>query len=926
MTHEGLSPGSHGTPPFAGRARECRELDRMLERVRGGESAALVIRGEAGIGKTELMSYCTRQASGFRIAHVAGVESELEVPYAVLHQLCGPMLEDLANLPEPQERALQIAFGLASGNAPDRFLVGLAVLGLLAEVAAKRPLLCTIDDAQWIDGASSQILGFVGRRLLAESVLLLFAVRETADERLLPDLPALTLEGLTNDDAQALLMAAIPGQLDAQVRDRIVAETRGNPLGLLELPRGMSQAELAGGLAVPATAPLSGHLQDHYLRRVQGLPEPTQQLLLIAAADPTGDATLVWRAAQTQGVGRDAAAVAESEQLLEIGSQVRFRHPLVRSAAYAAGSPEHRSAAHLALAAATDATIDPERRLWHLAAAATEPDEDLAGDLERMASRAQARGGVAAAAAMLERSASLTAESEPRADRALASANAHLRAGAFDAARGMLLDGAAAATNDLQRARAEQLWGQIESTSNAGRDAPVRLLQAAARLKPLDSELERETYLEAWVASLIAGRHAPAGGHLVDVSEAARSALQSSQASRPRDLLLRGLATVITDGRTAAAPSLRLAVDAFLTDQASGEDWLRWGHVAQVAATLLWDFDGWATLSARHVELARASSALAPLSVALNGYGLVAAWCGDFEAVAALAAEETAVKEVTGIGLESVGALALAAYRGQPADVPLISAAASESTARGKGYAAQFGYWATAVLDNGLARHADALTAAERAAEATEVDGPYATVWVLPELIEAAVRTGGMAAAEDALERLSAATLADSDWASGIEARSRALVSEGDTAERLYAEAIERLGRTRLRPELGRAHLLYGEWLRREGRRADARDQLRTAYDLFGQMGAHGFGERARAELVSTGEKVLRREADTTHELTAQEAHIARLARDGRTNAEIGAEMFISARTVEWHLRKVFSKLGITSRKGLQQALPLRRS
>jgi hypothetical protein len=466
-------------PAFRGRARERREVDRLLDGVRRGESAALIIRGEAGIGKTALLHYCDRQAAGCRVARLAGVESELELPYAAVHQLCSPMLNELAGLPQPQQRALQVTFGLTTGSAPDRFLVGLAVLSLLAETAVARPLVCLVDDAQWLDAASAQVLGFVARRLLAESVLLLFAVRETADEQLFPALPTLTLSGLTDDDARALLTAAVPGHLDVKVRDRLVAETRGHPLALLELAHGMSDAELAGGFAVPATTPLSVHLHDHYLRRVRDLPEPTRRLMLLAAADPTGDATLLWRAGRSLGLGRHEAAAATSQQLVEIGARVRFRHPLVRSAAYAAAPPQERSAAHRALAAATDTHLDPDRRMWHEAAAATEPDEAIATALEEAAARAQARAGSAAAAAFLQRSAALTAEPGRRADRALAATLAYLHAGAFDTARGLLAQAESDAFHDLQRARVEQLRGQIEWASVAGRDAPVLLQQAA---------------------------------------------------------------------------------------------------------------------------------------------------------------------------------------------------------------------------------------------------------------------------------------------------------------------------------------------------------------------------------------------------------------------------------------------------------------
>ena len=909
------------TPAFRGRIGERRTLDGALERVRGGESAVLVIRGEPGIGKTALLSYCARQASDCRVTHIAGVESEMELPFAALHQLCGPVLGELVTLPEPQERALRVAFGLAVGSAPDRLLVGLAVLSLLAEVAAKRPMVCLVDDGQWLDEASAQALAFVGRRLLAESVLLVFAVRD-ADERLFPGLPALTLEGLPDEDARTLLADVIPGHLDEQVRDRIIAETQGNPLALLELPRVMSQAELAGGFGVPPTATVPGHLQARYLRRVQELPGPTRRLMLLAAADPTGDATLLWRAAQTLGVGRQAAEAAEAERLLEVGERVRFRHPLMRSAAYAAGSADDRRAAHVALAAATDQQTDHERRVWHLAAAATGPDEDLAAELERSADRAQARGGLPAAAAFLQRSVTLTADPGRRAERALAAAHADLHAGAYDAALGLLAEADAAAIDDLQRARVELLRGQINRAARSGREAPVLLLRAAKRLESLDPRLARDTYLDAWGAALVAGRFARPGANLLDVSAAARSAPAAPQDPHPGDLLLDGLATLIIGGPAAAMPSLRRAVDAFLGRQVSADRWLHWGVSASNAALALWDLDSWARVSARQVELARASGALAPLAAALNVHRSIAIWRGDFEAATSLGVEEDAVKDVTGTRRASYGALFLAAYQGRPVEASrLFSETVTDATARGEGLGSQIANWATAILHNGLGHYAEALAAAEEAADGNY--GPF-TALVLPELVEAAVRTGKVGQAGDALRRLSATTIEGADWAAGLEARTQALLSDGQVAEQCYAEAIQRLGRTGLRPELARARLLYGEWLRRENRRVDARDHLRTAYDMFTAMGAEGFAERTRRELVATGEKVQKREAETYNQLTAQEEHIARLARDGRSNPEIGAELFLSARTIEWHLRKVFGKLGITSRKGLQDALSTR--
>ena len=895
----------------------------MLDSVRDGKSAVLVIRGDAGIGKTALMQYCARQASGCQVAQIAAVESELEMPFAALHQLCAPMLDDnLDALPTPQQQALRVAFGLERGNASDRFVVGLAVLGLLAEVGAKRPLVCLVDDAQWLDEPSRQVLGFVGRRLLAEAVVLLLAVRETGDEQLFP-LSTTTLEGLTEEDARALLTAAVPGHLDDQVRDRIVAETRGNPLGLIELPRGMSPGELAGGFGAPPTGTTAGHLEEHYLRRIRALPEPTQRLMGVAAADPTGDATLLWRAAQTLGVTHSAAAAAATQQLLAIDSRVRFRHPLVRSAAYAAGSPEDRSDAHLALAEATDGQADPERRVWHLAAAATGPDEAVAAQLERAAATAQSRAGLAAAAAFLQRSVELTAEPERRAERALAAAHAHMRAGAFDAALGLLAEARAVAIDDVQLGRMERLRGQVQYASNPGPEAPVLLLEAATTLAPLDVHLARETYLDAWMASFVAGPYARPGGRLSEVSRAAGSAPPPAAGAPPCDLFLDGLAKLVTHGHAAGAPGVRVAVDTFLGDEVSDNDFIQWGHLATLAACSLWDWKSWEALSAKHVQVARASGALAPLAIALNGRSVYAAWCGDREAATAIIAECEAVNDATGIGWYVGGSLLHAAYQGRPEALAYMAASAKDSAKSGMGHGSQLATWTRAILCNGLGRYADALAAAQ---DAYDMGIPIGTGWALPDLIEAAVRCGHQETAREAMEQLSKQTLAHADWAAGIEARSRALVTEGAAAEPWYTEAVQRLSRTPLRTDLARAHLLYGEWLRREGRRVNAREQLAKAYDMFTAMGAEAFAERTRRELLATGEKVRKRNLDSEarDELTPQEEHIARLARDGRTNAEIGAELFLSVRTVEWHLRKVYMKLDVSSRKDLKHALPSR--
>jgi DNA-binding CsgD family transcriptional regulator len=903
------------------RLRERETLEQLLHDARDGRSAVLVVRGEAGIGKSALLRDLAERASGFRVAQVAGVESEMELPFAGLHQLCAPILGELDALPEPQRRALGVALGLDSGDAPDPFLVALGALTLLSEVAEKQPLLCFVEDAQWLDGASRQVLGFVARRLLAEPVAMVFAVRDPNTDGELVGLPELLLEGLEDDDARSLLATVVPGRLDERVRDRIVAETRGNPLALLELPRGLSAAQLAGGFGLPELVPLSGRIEESFLRRLMELPHETQMLVLVAAAEPVGEPVLMWRAATRLGIPGTAIEPAARAELLDVGAQVRFRHPLVRSTVYRSASDVDRRSAHGALADVTDAAADPDRRAWHRAQATQGPDQEVAGELEQSAGRAQARGGLAAAAAFLTRAAELTVDPSVRADRMLAAAQVNLQAGAFEAALGLLASAQAGPLDDLGRARADLLHAEIAFAQNRGSDAPLLLLQAARALEPLDARLSRDTYLDAWSAALFAGRLANAGS-LPEVSEAVRTSPKPADPPRASDLLLDGFALVFTDGRPTAEPVLQRAASAFAGDEISAEEVLRWGWLATAAAVFVWDYDTCLAVATREVELARESGALEVLAVGVNVLGQAASLGGEFARAALLVAEADAVTEATGARVAPYAALVLGAFRGPGGDAfELIEATIKEATAGGQGTAVQYAHWANAVLMNGLGRYEEALAAAIEASK----DTPelFVAAWALPELIEAARRGGNSELAADALERLSEQTQpSGTDWALGIEARSRALLSDGEAAEALYREAIDRLGRTRLRPELARSRLLYGEWLRRENRRVDAREQLRVAHDAFGSMGADAFAERARNELLATGETVRKRTVETRDELTSQEAQIARLAAEGYTNPEIGAQLFLSPRTVEWHLRKVFAKLGISSRRQLRSELP----
>ncbi len=907
-------------PALINRRGERGVLDRLIDDVRAGQSQVLLVRGDLGVGKTALLNYVAGRASGCQVVRVAGVQSEMELAFAGLHLLCAPMLDRLDRLPVPQRGALRTAFGLTAGPPPDRFLVGLAVLSLLAEVAGKRPLICLIDDEQWLDRASAQALGFAARRLAADPIGLVFAARVPGPE--LAGLPELGVGGLGERDARVLLESVLAGPLDARVRDLIVAETRGNPLALLELPRGLTPAELAGGFGLPAAAPLASRIEDSFSRQLAALPDPTRLLLVVAAADPSGDASLMWQAAGRLGIPVQAAASAVGAGLVEFGSRVRFWHPLVRSAAYRSASFEARQQVHRTLAEITDPQADPDRRAWHRAQAAAGPDEEVAADLERSAGRAQARGGLAAAAAFLERSVELTVDPARHIERALAAVQVSTQAGAFGKALELLGAAEGGPLDEFASAQADLLRGQLAFAAGLGSDAPPLLLKAARRLEPLDLDLARKTYLNAWIAAMFAG-HLAAAGDLAEVSRAAR-ALPPPPDPPPdppplADLLLDGLARLVTDGRAAAAPALRQAVSAFASGDVSAEEGLRWGWLAQAAAIVLWDEDGWHAIAVRQTRLARDAGALDQLPIDLASAAVTVVRHGDFPTAASLIAEADVVSEATGIRYPPFAVLWLTCLSGNEAEaVPLIEATITEGTARGQGHAVSFAQCMAAILYNGFGHHAAALAAAQQARQ----DTLYVAMWALPELIEAAVRSGNTRTAGDALERLAETTkAAGTDYGLGLEARSRALLSDGEAADGLYRQAIDRLSRTRLRPELARAHLLYGEWLRRQGRRADARTQLRTAYQILAPMGAAAFAERARRELLATGETAHKRAAQTRTELTAQEASIARLARDGQTNTEIGTQLFLSARTVEWHLGNVFTKLGINSRRELRRVL-----
>jgi DNA-binding CsgD family transcriptional regulator len=901
-----------------GRSRERERLGQLLTGIRSGRSGVLVVRGEAGIGKTALLEQLVDRAAGCKVARATGVQADMELPFAGLQQLFGPVLGSLERLPAPQREAVEVAFGLRSGPAPDRFEVGLAMLALLTEVAEQEPIVCIVDDAQWLDQTSARTLAFVARRLMAESVALVFAVREPAEEQTFAGLPELVVEGLNDDDARGLLGSVIAGRLDEHVIERIVAETRGNPLALLELPRGLSAAELAGGFRVSSTQPLSARLEQSFLGRVRAMPKQTQRFLLLAAAEPAGDPALLLRAAGLVGLGVEAAAPAEANGLIELAAQVRFAHPLVRSAIYRAAPLAHKQAVHLALAEATDPQADPDRRTWHRAQAALGADEDLAAALECSAERAQARGGLGAAAAFLERAAALTPDRGVRARRALAAAQAEYLAGSPQAALTLLESAASAPMAPLDIAISQRLRGRIAlHLSRKGEGAPV-LLDAARRLESLDPELARETHLEAMHAAAVAGR---LGMGMRDAASAARAAPAAPRPQRASDLLLDGLAVRFTDGVRAGAPTLKLALAALLDDNQDDEEDVRWPWLACRVAADVCDDETWHLLATRYVLIARRAGALGVLPIALMHLSLMHMFEGKLDTAAALTEEIDSIIDATDSRRISVPKLMLAACRGDEARASaLIDEVEREATARGQGFVLTFAEHARAVLYNGLGHYAAALGNAQRASAQDEL---HASVWSLPELVEAAARSGKPELAADALVRLRERTeVAETEWALGIEARSRALLSDGALADGLYREAIERLGRCRVALDLARAHLLYGEWLRRRARRVDAREQLRSAHAMFVEMGAEAFAQRACRELLATGETARKRTIETTDELTPHEARIARMARDGASNQDIATELFVSRKTVEYHLHKVFSKLGISAREQLDYVLP----
>jgi DNA-binding CsgD family transcriptional regulator len=895
-----------------GRERERVALGRLLSAASGGNGGVLVVYGEPGVGKTALLDWTVEEAGQLRVLRTVGVEGEMELPFAALQQLCSPILDRAERLPDTQRDALSVAFGLSAGQTPNPFLVGLAALALLSEASGERPLLCVVDDAQWLDRASARALAFVARRLLAETIAFVFAARELGDA--LAGLPELRLEPLGHRDSRTLLESVLPAPLDERVLDRIVVETRGNPLALLELPRGLTPAQLAGGFGLPVSVPLSASIEESFTRRLARLPGDARRLLLVAAADPVGDTALVWRAARQLGIPDSVVEAVEAEDLLELGARAVFRHPLVRSAVYGAAGLKDRRAVHRALAEVTDPQVDPDHHAWHRAQAASMPDEDVAAELERSAGRAQARGGLAAVAAFLERAAALTPEPTHRAQRLLAAAGAKRDAGALEAALDLLVAVDTGVLDELGRARVDLLRGQIALEQRRSGDAGRLFLSAAGRLELIDPELARETYLEALAGAMSSDVEVVGGARAV--AEVARAAPAGAAPPRTVDVLLDAFAIRLTEGYAAAAPTLARALELLLAMDDSKDVGRRLSvsstRNGNIVALEMWDDEAMHRLAARQVEVAREAGALVHLEFALSFLARSHMLAGDLSAATLVIDEASVIAEATGNPALVNAPMILAAWRGDEARASELIEATSEEAAARQWTSNNY---ARSVLYNGLGRH-DA--ARDAAWEAFQPDPIGYGSYLVPELAEAASRTADRTLVESALEWLSERTGAiSSEWAIGIEARVRALLSEGAVAESLYRESIAHLAGTRVRVELARTHLLYGEWLRRERRRIDAREHLRTALEMFRSMGTEAFAGRAERELLATGERARKRTVDTRDQLTPQETQIARLAASGTTNREIATQLFITQSTVEYHLRKAFRKLDVKSRTQL---------
>lgn len=905
-------------PHLIGRTRETAALNALLDAVRRGMSGKLLIRGEAGIGKTALLEHLISTASDFRVIKALGIESEMSLGFAGLHQLIVPFLPKVDRLPVPQRDALAVAFGLAPGPTPERFQVGLATLTLLAAAAADKPLVAIVDDAQWLDIESAEVLAFVARRLQAEGIAMIFGLRDPMDRPIsFAGIPELRLGPLEDEAARELLATVVSRPLDEPAWRRLFDETEGNPLAILELGGELAGTQIAGPTPLAEPLPVGPRLQQHFLRQLGELGADAQTFLRLASGESSSDPVVLWRAARDLGLDKDVFVEAEAKRLIVVGPLVSFRHPLIRSAIYHGMAAAERRRIHAALARVTDPKIDPERHAAHRALATVEPDEEVAADLAQCAERAQERGAYAAWAAFASRAAELTPDPQVRAARLLSASEASMTAGQLVRAQASLDQAMPALRDPLQQATAQALAGSIRVARGEGGDTPRILLNAARTMAALDPGRAVRILANALQAATFT--QPDMKGSLMRDIAAEVPALVSLPQSPPA-LILRGYATVVMSGYTAAAPILKQAIAATLRD---GTDPDAPHRLASLAAYSLFDDRAVHLLATDWVRVTRERAALIALPIALNFLASVELHFGRLDESEALFKQSMEISEATdnpGIfGSASRGDVLVIAWRGSEAQARERAAAhVAEARERGQVYWANFAGFALTALELALGRYRPAL---EAALPTYNDDPPYAGSWVLPGLIEAAVRIGDEDIANAALTRLTDRAVAGATpLGLGLLARCRALLADDSEAESLYRHAIDELGRSPTEPELGRTRLLYGEWLRRQNRRREAREELRMAFEMFSRMGINAFAERARVELLATGERVRRRTIETQDQLSAQELQIARRAAEGVHNQEIASQLFISERTVEYHLAKVFRKLDVSSRTELAHA------
>ncbi|WP_051450853.1 LuxR C-terminal-related transcriptional regulator [Actinospica robiniae] len=910
--------------PLLGRFAEREAIAGLLEAMRDGLGGALVFVGEAGIGKTRLLDYAAAQARAAQVelTRLVGVEAEQPLGYGALHRLLRPHLHRIDRLPPRQRDALNTAFGLADAAPLDRHLVGLATLTLLSGVALELPLLCLIDDVHWLDRESAETLAFVARRLQADSLGLIFAARTGIEARGLFDaMTSLRVDGLPVADARELLALATPGHLDAAVADRIVAGTGGNPLALIELGAQLNAEQLAGVVPMPDPLPVSRLLEAHFQQAVAALPPDTRTLLLLIAAAPTDDPTVIWHAAGVLGLSARAAAAAVEAGVLDRAAAPGFRHPLIRSSVYAAASGDERRRIHAALATATDPTRMPDRRAWHRAAAALGADDAAAADLDAASDWARARGGYSAQALFLSKAAELTTEPTERAGRYLAAAEAHLASGDHAAVQPLLDLAAPALNRPAARARALRIRASAELFNTRSDRVAAMMLDAVAELGDADIRMTWELLYEAVHAAVIA-RDPMYRTTLAEVADAVTAAPRDPDAPAwSPDPLIEALAVRAAHGYERSVSSIQAALAGLRASPELHDRATPFCVLVSLAATDVWDIDANIEIISRLAAVNRSQGALYDLSLCVSDFAYTQIWNGRLNAAEALYAE--ADDYARAIGLTVQGDLnkgLLYAWMGREAEVrATVATMDAVADTYGLGMLRQLALQALCILDLGLGRYGEAK---RHALLAYEEDAPSQGNLMLPLLVEAAVRAGDRHTAARALTRLEErAQSAGTPWALGMLARCRALMDEGDDAEAWYQESIDLFAKVPLAAEQARSRLLFGEWLRRRRRRVEARTQLRSAYESFDAWGASLFAERARTELLATGETARRRVPGAGSDLTPQERQVALLAVSGLTNAEIASRLFITTSTVEFHLNKVFRKLGITSRRRIAAAL-----